>query len=74
MNTVDIQKIPLYYELYGGGDKPPVLLLSGLAGVGARSSQLNRFATRYFVIVSTTVNRGLIPLLGLAQVARSGGG
>ncbi|GAS89519.1 alpha/beta fold hydrolase [Mycolicibacterium brisbanense] len=52
MSTIDNHGISLYYELHGDRDNPPVLLLSGLAGVGASwSSQISRFAARYFVIV-----------------------
>lgn len=52
MAFVETQGISLYYETHGNADNPPVLLLSGLAGVGASwSGQIGRFTDRYFVIV-----------------------
>lgn len=52
MTILDTQGISLYYEMYGDPGNPPVLLLSGLAGVGVSwSSQISRFADRYQVIV-----------------------
>jgi aminoacrylate hydrolase len=53
MASLDTQGISLYYEMHGDPGYPPVLLLSGLAGVGSSwSSQISRFAARYHVIVA----------------------
>lgn len=52
MTFFETQGISLYYETHGDSGAPPVLLLSGLAGVGASwSNQISRFASRYHVIV-----------------------
>lgn len=52
MTTVETQGISIYYETYGDPGDPPLLLLSGLAGVGTSwSSQISRFAASYHVIV-----------------------
>ncbi|MBV8863386.1 MAG: alpha/beta fold hydrolase, partial [Mycobacterium sp.] len=46
------QGISLYYETHGDRADPPVLLISGLGGVGASwGPQVQRFAERYFVIL-----------------------
>jgi aminoacrylate hydrolase len=52
MAFFETQGISLYYETHGDLGAPPVLLLSGLAGVGASwTNQISRFASRYQVIV-----------------------
>lgn len=52
MTVVDTQGISLYYQTHGDPADPPVLLLSGLAGVGASwSNQISRFSAHYHVIV-----------------------
>lgn len=52
MAYVETEGISLYYETHGEPGDPPVLLLSGLAGVGASwHNQISRFADRYHVIV-----------------------
>ncbi|KZM72703.1 alpha/beta fold hydrolase [Nocardia terpenica] len=41
-----------YYELHGNPVDPPVLLISGLGGIGASwGPQVERFAERYYVIL-----------------------
>jgi len=52
MATLNTQGISLYYEVYGNPAHPPVLLLSGLGGTGKSwSTQIDRFATDYYVVV-----------------------
>lgn len=52
MPTLDTQQISQYYELHGDPSDPPVLLLSGLPGVGAAwESQTARFSEKYHVIL-----------------------
>jgi aminoacrylate hydrolase len=52
MASLDTQGISLHYETYGDPGDPPVMLLSGLAGVGSSwSNQTNQFAGRYHVVV-----------------------
>jgi aminoacrylate hydrolase len=52
MATLNTQGISLYYEVYGNPANPPVLLLSGLGGSGKSwSTQIDRFATDYYVVV-----------------------
>lgn len=52
MTILETQGISLHYETYGDPADPPVLLLSGLAGVGTSwSNQTGRFAARYHVVV-----------------------
>ena len=52
MATLSTQGISLYYELLGNPASSPVLLISGLAGLGASwGPQTGRFAARYHVIL-----------------------
>ncbi|WP_406815364.1 alpha/beta fold hydrolase [Mycobacterium sp. M23085] len=52
MALLETQGISLYYETHGDSGNRPLLLLSGLAGVGASwGNQISRFASRYYVIV-----------------------
>ncbi|MEV6981174.1 alpha/beta hydrolase [Sphaerisporangium sp. NPDC051017] len=52
MSTLNAQDISLYYETHGDPEAPPVLLLSGLGGVGASwGTQIARFAEKYHVIL-----------------------
>jgi len=52
MATLNTQGISLYYELLGDPARPPVLLVSGLAGVGKSwGPQIRRFAEKYLVIL-----------------------
>ena len=52
MATLNTQGISLYYEVYGEPANPPVLLVSGLGGTGKSwSTQIERFATDYYVVV-----------------------
>ena len=52
MATLNTQGISLYYELEGDSRRPPVLLISGLGGVGKSwGPQVKLFAERYHVIV-----------------------
>lgn len=52
MASLTTQGIDLYYELYGDPSGPPVLLISGLGGVGASwGPQIELFAERYRVIL-----------------------
>lgn len=52
MTLLTTQGISLYYELHGNPENPPVLLLSGLAGVGKSwHTQIERFAAEHFVLV-----------------------
>lgn len=52
MATLKTQGISLYYEVYGNPANAPVLLISGLGGTGKSwSSQIDRFATDYYVVV-----------------------
>ncbi len=52
MATLNTQGISLYYEVYGDPANPPVLLLSGLGGSGKSwNTQIDRFATDYYVVV-----------------------
>ncbi|QBD76458.1 alpha/beta fold hydrolase [Ktedonosporobacter rubrisoli] len=67
MATLNTQGISLYYEVYGNPTNPPVLLLSGLGGSGKSwSTQIDRFATDYYVVVPD--HRGT----GQSTHARSG--
>ncbi len=53
MATLDTQGISLYYEALGNPNDPPVLMISGLGGVGARwGPQIERFAAKHHVILS----------------------
>jgi aminoacrylate hydrolase len=52
MSTLDTQGISLYYETHGDPANPPVLLISGLGGVGASwGTQTARFADQHYVIL-----------------------
>ncbi len=52
MATLNTQGISLYYELLGDPANPPVLLISGLGGVGKSwGPQVKRFAERYHVVL-----------------------
>ncbi|WP_329579338.1 alpha/beta hydrolase [Kitasatospora sp. NBC_01250] len=52
MATFSMQDIDQYYETHGDPAHPPVLLISGLGGVGRSwGPQIDRFAERYFVIL-----------------------
>lgn len=52
MPVVDTQGISLYYELHGDPSTPPVLLISGLGGVGKSwAGQVERFAENHFVVL-----------------------
>ena len=49
---LDTQGISLYYETHGDPANPPVLLISGLGGVGASwGTQTARFADQHYVIL-----------------------
>lgn len=50
--TVDVNGVSIYYEIWGDTSKPPVLLITGLGGMGASwHSQIQRFAEKYCVIL-----------------------
>src|ERR1700741_3039518 len=50
--TLNTQGISLHYEVYGNPTNPPVLLISGLGGVGASwGPQIKKFAEKYYVIL-----------------------
>jgi aminoacrylate hydrolase len=52
MPTLSTNGISQYYELFGDRGKVPVIMISGLGGVGASwGPQIKRFAERYFVIL-----------------------
>ena len=52
MATLNTEGISQYYELLGDPTKPPVMMISGLGGVGASwGPQIKRFAERYHVIL-----------------------
>ena len=52
MTVFETQRISLFYETHGDPASPPVLLISGLGGVGASwGSQTARFAEGHFVIL-----------------------
>ena len=52
MATMKTEGIDLYYELLGNPANPPVLLISGLGGVGKSwGPQIGLFAERYHVIL-----------------------
>jgi aminoacrylate hydrolase len=52
MSTLETRDITLYYEIHGNVGNPPVLLISGLGGVGASwGSQTARFAEEHYVIL-----------------------
>src|SRR5438132_89102 len=52
MAILNTQGISLYYEVYGDPANPAMLLLSGLGGTGRSwSTQIDRFATDYYVVV-----------------------
>ncbi len=52
MATLETQGISLYYELHGERGAPPVVLITGLGGVGTSwGSHPGRFAKGHFVVV-----------------------
>lgn len=52
MAAIKTHGISLYYELHGKPSNPPVLLLTGLGGMGKSwGSQIQRFAANHYVIV-----------------------
>ncbi len=52
MPTLDTHGISLYYETHGDPSNPPVLLISGLGGIGASwGPQVHLFARNYWVIL-----------------------
>jgi aminoacrylate hydrolase len=52
MATLNTQGISLYYELYGNASLPPVLLISGLGGMGTSwVSQIKKFSEKYYLIL-----------------------
>jgi aminoacrylate hydrolase len=52
MPALKTQGISLYYEIYGNPANPPVLLVSGLGGVGKSwGPQIERFAEGHYVIL-----------------------
>jgi aminoacrylate hydrolase len=52
MATFNMQGISQYYEVHGDAANPPVLLVSGLGGVGASwGPQIKRFSESYYVIL-----------------------
>lgn len=51
MPALATQGISLHYELFGDPSKQPVMLIAGLGGTSASwGSQIDRFASRYYVI------------------------
>jgi aminoacrylate hydrolase len=52
MATLNTQGISLYYEVHGQPNNPPVLLVSGLGGVGKSwGPQIERFAESHYLIL-----------------------
>jgi aminoacrylate hydrolase len=52
MPTLETQGISLYYELHGEPSAPPVLLITGLGGVGKSwGEQVQRFAGSHYVVL-----------------------
>ena len=52
MPSLETQGISLYYELHGEPSAPPVLLITGLGGVGKNwGEQVQRFADRHYVVL-----------------------
>ena len=52
MPSLETQGISLYYELHGEPSAPPVLLITGLGGVGKSwGEQVQRFASSYHVVL-----------------------
>lgn len=52
MATLNTEGICLYYELHGDPANPPVMLITGLGGIGSSwGAQVKRFAERYHVIL-----------------------
>src|ERR1700722_9204917 len=52
MATFNIQGFSQYYELLGDPSNPPVMMITGLGGVGASwGSQIKRFAEHFYVIL-----------------------
>src|ERR1700733_8467777 len=52
MPSLETQGISLYYELHGEPSAPPVLLITGLGGVGKSwGEQVQRFAASHYVVL-----------------------
>jgi aminoacrylate hydrolase len=52
MATLNTQGISLYYEVFGKPSNPPVLLVSGLGGVGKSwGPQIERFAQSHYLLL-----------------------
>ena len=52
MPSLETQGISQYYELHGEPSAPPVLLITGLGGVGRSwGEQVQRFADRHYVVL-----------------------
>jgi aminoacrylate hydrolase len=52
MPSLETQGISLYYELHGKPSEPPVLLITGLGGVGRSwGEQVQRFADGHYVVL-----------------------
>ncbi|MGZ3882707.1 MAG: alpha/beta fold hydrolase [Bacteroidia bacterium] len=50
--TLNTQGISMHYEVYGTPANPPVLLISGLGGMGVSwGPQIKKFAEKYYVIL-----------------------
>jgi aminoacrylate hydrolase len=52
MPALTTEGISLHYEVFGDRQRPPVMLLAGLGGIGRSwEAQINRFAQDHFVVV-----------------------